>query len=122
MIANHDPWQHRRAMMDGIDDIELRHGARRAEANRRAEPVIRCIEDAIRDHRRRTGDLDRYTWPRRTQPTATPPCWTSGMSRGRPCWLLTPTLIQRWRKVPLERWPQQSFRAPRRRLVAAHVT
>ncbi|RYF01152.1 MAG: hypothetical protein EOO77_33305 [Oxalobacteraceae bacterium] len=45
-------------MMDGIDDIELRHGARRAGAYTRAEPVIRCIEDAIRDHRRRTGDLD----------------------------------------------------------------
>lgn len=45
-------------MMDGIDDIELRHGIRRASAYARAEPVIRCIEEAIRDHRRRTGDLD----------------------------------------------------------------
>ena len=44
--------------MDGIDDIELRHGARRAGAYTRAEPVIRCIEDAICDHRRRTGDHD----------------------------------------------------------------
>ncbi|TXC70469.1 hypothetical protein FSB78_05570 [Sphingomonas ginsenosidivorax] len=44
--------------MDGIDDIELRHGARRARAYTRAEPLIRCIEEAIRDHRRRTEDLD----------------------------------------------------------------
>ncbi|MEG3082268.1 hypothetical protein U1707_01310 [Sphingomonas sp. PB2P12] len=46
------------AMMDGIDDIELRHGPRRAQAYNRAEPVIRCIEEAVRDHRRRTGDAD----------------------------------------------------------------
>lgn len=45
-------------MMDGIADIELRHGARRAQAYTRAEPVIRCVEEAIRDHRRRTGQVD----------------------------------------------------------------
>lgn len=45
-------------MMDGIADIELRHGARRAQAYMRAEPVIRCIEEAIRDHRRDTGQVD----------------------------------------------------------------
>jgi hypothetical protein len=45
-------------MMDGIDDIELRHGARRARAYTRAEPVIRCIEEAIREHRRLSEDAD----------------------------------------------------------------
>ena len=45
-------------MMAGIDSIALRHGARRALAYTRAEPVIRCIEEAVRDHRRRTGDID----------------------------------------------------------------
>jgi hypothetical protein len=44
--------------MDGIDDIEIRHGIRRAKAYTRAEPVIRCIEDAVRAYRRRTGDVD----------------------------------------------------------------
>ena len=44
--------------MDGIDDIELRHGARRARAYIRAEPVIRCIEEAIREHRRLSQDTD----------------------------------------------------------------
>ena len=44
--------------MDGIDDIELRHGARRARAYTRAEPVIRCIEEAIREHRRLSQDAD----------------------------------------------------------------
>lgn len=45
-------------MMDGIGDLELRHGARRALAYSRAEPVIRCIEATIREHRARTGILD----------------------------------------------------------------
>ncbi|KQN92578.1 hypothetical protein ASE95_07725 [Sphingomonas sp. Leaf231] len=47
-------------MMDGIADIELRHGARRARAYLRAEPVIRCIEGAIRDHRRETGRAEAF--------------------------------------------------------------
>ncbi|MBY9063645.1 hypothetical protein K7957_11940 [Sphingomonas yunnanensis] len=47
-------------MMDGIGDLELRHGARRAGAYARAEPVIRCIEATTRDHRRRTGTTDTY--------------------------------------------------------------
>jgi hypothetical protein len=34
-------------MMDGIADMALRHGDRRARAYERSEPVIRCIQDAI---------------------------------------------------------------------------
>lgn len=44
--------------MDGIDDIEIRHGVRRPLAYTWAEPVIRCIKEAVRDHRRCTGDID----------------------------------------------------------------
>lgn len=47
-----------RTMMDGIGDLELRHGARRARAFDRAEPAIRCIEAAIRRHRVDTGDVN----------------------------------------------------------------
>ncbi|RYE97771.1 MAG: hypothetical protein EOO77_38445 [Oxalobacteraceae bacterium] len=45
-------------MMDGIADMALRHGNRRARAYERAEPVIRCIEDAIRAHRRSSADAE----------------------------------------------------------------
>lgn len=42
-------------MMDGIADMALRHGDRRARAYERSEPVIRCIQDAITAYR---GDRD----------------------------------------------------------------
>lgn len=45
-------------MMDGIGNLELRYGARRAYAYARAEPAIRCIEATIQEHRARTGNLD----------------------------------------------------------------
>ena len=45
-------------MMDGIGDLELRHGARRASAYARAEPMIRCLEATIRRHRATTGRVD----------------------------------------------------------------
>jgi len=45
-------------MMDGIGDLELRHGARRAGAYARAESVIRCLEATIHRHRAETGRLD----------------------------------------------------------------
>jgi hypothetical protein len=48
------------AMMDGIGDLELRHGARRASAYARAEPIIRCLEATIRRHRADTGRLDSF--------------------------------------------------------------
>lgn len=47
-------------MMDGIGDLELRHGARRADAYARAEPIIRCLEATIRLHRADTGRLDGF--------------------------------------------------------------
>ena len=45
-------------MMDGIADMALRHGDRRARAYERNEPVIRCIQDAITTYRRDGGDRD----------------------------------------------------------------
>ncbi|MBD8735794.1 hypothetical protein [Sphingomonas sp. CFBP 13706] len=45
-------------MMDGIADMALRHGDRRARAYERNEPVIRCIQDAITAYRRDGGDRD----------------------------------------------------------------
>jgi hypothetical protein len=45
-------------MMDGIADMALRHGDRRARAYERAEPVIRCIQDAIAAYRRDSADSD----------------------------------------------------------------
>jgi hypothetical protein len=45
-------------MMDGIADMALRHGDRRARAYERSEPVIRCIQDAITAYRRDGGDRD----------------------------------------------------------------
>jgi hypothetical protein len=45
-------------MMDGIADMALRHGDRRARAYERGEPVIRCIQDAITAYRRDGGDRD----------------------------------------------------------------
>lgn len=47
-------------MMDGIGDLELRHGARRASAYARAEPIIRCLEATIHRHRAATGRLDAF--------------------------------------------------------------
>ncbi len=44
--------------MDGIADMALRHGRRRACAYERAEPVIRCIQDAITAYRRDGADPD----------------------------------------------------------------
>lgn len=45
-------------MMDGIGDLELRYGPRRARAYARAEPLIRRIEVVIRDYREETGETD----------------------------------------------------------------
>ncbi len=45
-------------MMDGIGDMALRHGDRRARAYERSEPVIRCIQDTITAYRREGGDRD----------------------------------------------------------------
>jgi hypothetical protein len=45
-------------MMDGIADLALRYGDRRARAYERSEPVIRCIQDAITAYRRDSGDRD----------------------------------------------------------------
>ncbi len=44
--------------MDGIADLALRHGYRRARAYERGELVIRCIQDAITAYRRDSGDHD----------------------------------------------------------------
>ena len=45
-------------MMEGIANMALRHGDRRARAYERAEPVIRCIQDAITAYRRDSADSD----------------------------------------------------------------
>ena len=47
-------------MMDGIGDLQLRHGSRRASAYARAEPLIRCIAATIHRHRAATGALDGF--------------------------------------------------------------
>jgi len=44
--------------MEGIANMALRHGDRRARAYERAEPVIRCIQDAITAYRRDSADSD----------------------------------------------------------------
>lgn len=46
------------AMMDDIADLTLRYGDRRARAYERAEPVVRCIEAAIRTYRRDRALVD----------------------------------------------------------------
>jgi hypothetical protein len=43
-------------MMEGIADMALRHGDRRARAYERAEPVIQCLQDAITAYRRDSAD------------------------------------------------------------------
>lgn len=45
-------------MMEGIANMALRHGDRRARAYERAEPVIRCLQDAITAYRRNSADCN----------------------------------------------------------------